>query len=103
VARPDDLDPELSGDDEATDDEALHWAGDEERGRDAPALRGPETEAGAPEVEEPPPAPGSRGRMVATVAFVVPYLAYAVGWIFAVQNLNSGSAEVWAEVLWQFG
>jgi hypothetical protein len=97
VARPDESDPEFPGDD---DEEALRWAGDEERGRDAPNLRPPDP---LDAIDELPVAPGSRGRLAATVAFVVPYLAYAVAWIFAVQNLNSGSTELWAEVLWQFG
>ncbi len=85
------------------DDEALSWAGDEEQGRAAPRLREPESAAAAAEEVEPEEAPGSRGRSVATVAFVVPYLAIAVGWIFAVQQLSSGSASLFGEILWQFG
>jgi hypothetical protein len=98
VARPDDLDP--SGED---DEEALRWAGDEERGRDAPTLRGTEVPAEVPAPDELEAAPGSRGRMAASAAFVVPYLIYAVAWIFAVQNLSSGSTSLLPEVLWQFG
>lgn len=52
---------------------------------------------------EPEEAPGSRARSVATAAFVVPYLAITVGWIFAVQQLSSGSASLFGEILWQFG
>jgi hypothetical protein len=99
MARPDNLDP-LAEDD---DDEALRWAGDEERGRDAPNLRGAEPSAEVTVEDEPVVAPGSRGRTAASVAFVVPYLLYAVAWIFAVQNLSSGSTSLPSEVLWQFG
>jgi hypothetical protein len=48
-------------------------------------------------------APGLRGRSVASVVFVLPYLALTVGWIFAVQQLSSGSASLFGEILWQFG
>lgn len=99
MARPDNPDALAEGDDDA---EALRWAGDEERGRDAPTLRGPEPSVELP-VQVEPAVPGSRGRAAATVAFVVPYLLYAVVWIFAVQNLRSGSASLPTEVLWQFG
>ena len=98
MARPDDFDPH--GED---DDEALRWAGDEERGRDAPNLRGPELPVDVPVDDAPEVVPGSRGRAASTVAFVVPYLGYAVAWIFAVQNLSSGSTSLPSEVLWQFG
>lgn len=89
-------------DDFDDDDEALTWVGDEEQGRAAPRLREPEPAPAAGAVE-PEEAPGSRGRSIATVAFVVPYLAIAVGWIFAVQQLSSGSASLFGEILWQFG
>ena len=104
MIRPGDVDPhaEDPGED-ADDDEALRWAGDEERGRDAPNLRGSEPSTAAPVDDEPPVAPGARGRAAATAGFVVPYLAYAVAWIFAVQNLSSGSISLASEVLWQFG
>jgi hypothetical protein len=36
------------------------------------------------------------------VAFALPYLALAVGWIFAVQ-LYSSPSDVFAGILWQFG
>ncbi len=84
------------------DDEALSWVGDEEQGRVAPRLREPETVVVGDEVE-PEETPGSRARSVATAAFVVPYLVIAVGWIFAVQQLSSGSASLFGEILWQFG
>jgi hypothetical protein len=96
VARADDID------DLGDDSEALSWAGDEEQGRAAPRLpeADPGVVGGEPEAEE---APGSRGRSVATAAFAVPYLAITVGWIFAVQQLSSGSASLFGEILWQFG
>jgi len=96
VARAEDVD-------EFDDDEALTWAGDEERGRAAPRLREPEPGVADGEVEPEEEAPGSRGRSVAAVAFGVPYLALTVGWIFAVQQLSSGSASLFGEILWQFG
>lgn len=89
-------------DDFGDDDEALSWAGDEVQGRAAPRLREPEPVVAGAEVE-PEEAPGSRGRAVAAAAFAVPYLAITVGWIFAVQQLSSGSASLFGEVLWQFG
>lgn len=89
--------------DDFNDDEALTWVGDEEQGRAAPRLREPEPVAGGAVEPEEEEAPGSRGRSIATVAFVVPYLAIAVGWIFAVQQLSSGSASLFGEILWQFG
>lgn len=91
-------------DDDFDDDEALRWAGDDEQGRAAPRLGG-EAEAAAPAVvaREVPEAPGGAGRRAATVAFAVPYLAVTVGWIFAVQQLTSGSASLFTEILWQFG
>jgi hypothetical protein len=96
VARAEDVD------DLGDDQDALSWAGDEEQGRAAPRLREPESAVTAADVEAQE-APGSRGRSVATVAFLVPYLAITVGWIFTVQLLASGSASLFAEILWQFG
>jgi hypothetical protein len=103
VIRPGALDPHAEDSGEDTDDEALHWAGDEERGRDTPNLRGAEPAAEVLADDEPPVAPGARGRAAATIGFALPYLAYSVGWIFAVQNLSAGNVPLWAEILWQFG
>lgn len=89
--------------DEFDDDEALSWAGDEEQGRAAPRLREPEAVVGSGGDAEPEEAPGSRGRSVTTAGFLVPYLVITVGWIFAVQQLSSGSASLFGEILWQFG
>jgi hypothetical protein len=97
----DDFDPadDVDDDDDAA---ALSWAGDEEQGRAAPRLGESDPVAVAPEAAQEE-APGSRGRSAATVAFVVPYLVIAIGWIFAVQQLTSGSASLFGEILWQFG
>lgn len=96
MARADDVD------DVDDDDAALSWAGDEEQGRAAPRLRESDpvvVASGQPEEA----VPGSRGRSVAAGVFALPYLAIAVGWIFAVQQLSSGSASLFGEILWQFG
>lgn len=85
------------------DDDALRWIGDEEQGRAAPVLGTPATSAADVVDDAPEEAPGGRGRRVATVAFLVPYLALTVGWIFAAQQLSSGSASLFTEILWQFG
>lgn len=92
---PDDLDE---------DDEALRWAGDEEQGRAAPRLGGDTLVAAPGEAEHDEPAvPGSRGRAIAAAAFVIPYLAWTVGWVLVVQRLSSGSTSLPTEILWQFG
>ncbi|HWH97798.1 MAG TPA: hypothetical protein VNS80_05480 [Pseudolysinimonas sp.] len=106
MARADDVaefDTQNDGEgDDGSDDEALSWVGDEEQGRATPRLREPHpAPAEAEDVE--PEAPGSRGRSVATAAFLVPYLAITVGWIFAVQQLSSGAESLFGEILWQFG
>jgi hypothetical protein len=100
VARARDVD-----DTDGEDDDALSWPGDEEQGRAAARLRDPGAEAPltAPARDEPRDAPGSGARRAATVAFAVPYLAIAIGWIFAVQQLSSGSSSLFTEILWQFG
>lgn len=85
------------------DDEALSWAGDEEQGRAGPRMPEPDAFAVAGGEAEPVEAPGSRGRAGATAGFVVPYLAITAGWIFAVQQLSSGSGSLFGEILWQFG
>jgi hypothetical protein len=102
VARAGD-DGEFEGAESGDDDEALSWAGDDEQGRAAPRLREPDAIAvGADDdpAEEPH---GSRGRSAATAAFALPYLAITVGWIFAVQQLTSGTGSLFGEILWQFG
>jgi hypothetical protein len=88
--------------DEFDDDEALSWAGDEEQGRAAPRLRDLDAPAEVSVAEAAEEAPGSTGRRVTTVAFVVPYLAITIGWVFAVQ-LDPGPTELGPSILWQFG
>ena len=103
MARARDIDAfDPADDDSAEDEAALSWAGDEEQGRAAPRLGEPDPVVVASQAAQEE-APGSRGRSAATVAFVVPYLVIAVGWIFAVQQLTSGSASLFGEILWQFG
>jgi len=99
VARAQDVDPL---DDEDAD--ALTWAGDEEQGRAAPRLRGEDApvvvdSAAGPVAETP----GSGGRRAATVAFALPYLVLAVGWILSVEQLSSGARDLAYEIVWQFG
>lgn len=101
MARPDTSQDE--GSDEDAD--ALSWAGDEERGRDAPRLRDLQAEAAvAPDGDvDEPEVPGARARAVATGAFALPYLAWTIGWIYSVQQASAPSAELLTQVLWQFG
>lgn len=91
--------------DEFDDDEALRWAGDDEQGRAAPRLRGDETPvvATAPAAAEAVETPGSGGRRAATLAFALPYLVLAVGWILSVEQLSSGAIDLGYEIVWQFG
>ncbi len=100
MARPEDID-------DAGDDDALRWAGDEERGRVVPRLRGPGDASSAPAPLEDPEefeeAPGARGRRIAAIAYAVPYLAITIGWLFATQQLSSGSQSLFTEIVWQFG
>lgn len=95
---------EADVDDFDDDDEALSWAGDEEQGRAAPRLRVSVDTVVTVELEgsEPAKLPGSTGRRVATVLFAVPYLAFAIGWIFSVQ-VAPGPVELGPSILWQFG
>lgn len=103
MARPD-TDP-ADGDAFDEDDDALHWAGDEEQGRVAPRLGSTSAEA-SPDASdadpEPEEAPGGTGRRAATIGFALPYLALAIGWIFAVQ-LASGPTQLFPAIVWQFG
>jgi hypothetical protein len=96
----DDLDPYVD-----PDDEAFHWAGDEARGQHGPALAGPVDEPivateGAPDAVA---APRSPARLVGTGVFAGVFLAYTVGWILSVQTLSSGTTDLLAEIMWQFG
>ncbi len=106
------------------DDEALSWAGDEDRGGVAPrraragaadlarddASASPtgevtadaDAESAALAVSEVP-TPGSAARTAATAVFAVLYLAIVLGWVLSVQSTSSGSTELFVDVTWQFG
>jgi hypothetical protein len=93
--------PLESGDE--SDDDALRWAGDEDRGRERPRLsRGTSAEdpATAPVARNPRTA--QRGTLP-TAIFAVLYLALTLGWVLSVQRTSSGTTAVWTELLWQFG
>ena len=103
MARPDSDPSDAEAFDEDAD--ALRWAGDEEQGRAAPRLGStadPAAGVDAIVADDEEAAPGSAGRRAATIGFAVPYLALAIGWIFAVQ-LASGPAQLFPAILWQFG
>jgi len=94
---------------EDPDDEALRWAGDEERGLE-PAFR--EQERAAPTASGDPAsaavvaAPAGRAgtlRRLAVVPFLLAYLAIAIGWGIGVQRIASGATDPIGAGLWQFG
>jgi hypothetical protein len=100
--------------DEADDDDALHWAGDEARGRAAPRLRDADTasaiadggpDAGAEQLAEPEEArtPGERALFAGTIVFGLVYLALSIGWISSAQLLVYPSLDLPGEIMWQFG
>lgn len=108
--------PDVRSDD--LEDEALRWAGDEDRGAVAPRRGG----AGGPQVAMPSGAvdpsaaaaatraegegaaiPASGTRTAATAFFAVVYLALVLGWVLSVQSTSSGSTELFVDVTWQFG
>lgn len=99
------------GPDEDPDDgDALHWAGDEARGQEAPRLRGAASEALAADAPDPGAeqdvvrrAPGEIALRAGTGAFAVLYLALAVGWILSVQLLGYPGLDLVGEIGWQFG
>ncbi|HWH26653.1 MAG TPA: hypothetical protein VNT53_08430 [Pseudolysinimonas sp.] len=96
----------IDGDD-GDDDEALRWAGDDDRGQVAPSRRRipvPASEGDfADEAMDDAPAPARPVRSVLTAIFALVYLALTVGWIIGVQNTSSGTTDLATEVLWQFG
>jgi hypothetical protein len=111
VARPIDSPPD--GDD--LDDEALTWAGDEAQGRMRPRLAADPDEESSLETagddedaleddglaaeNAPRDIPGA----ALAILFGVVYLALAVGWIYSVQLTQAPSADLFPEVVWQFG
>ncbi|GAA2080646.1 hypothetical protein GCM10009840_15200 [Pseudolysinimonas kribbensis] len=108
MASPTDPTPE-GGD---VDDEALTWAGDEEQGRRRPRLAAPDPaeestleSAGDDEDQEfePPATPRDVPGAALAVVFGILYLAITVGWIYSVQLTAAPSADLFPEVVWQFG
>ena len=101
------IDPELEPDDELGDDdaEALSWAGDSDRGQAHPTLaRAVNVELRDAAADDEPVAPrGSAATTLVTGLFGALYLAFTIGWIFAVQTLSSPSTQLLPEVMWQFG
>lgn len=94
------------------DDEALTWAGDEEQGRRRPRLAAPDPaeesaleSAGDDEDQgfEPPTGPRDVPGTVLAVVFGILYLALTIGWIYSVQLTSAPSADLFPEVVWQFG
>ncbi|QNO36961.1 hypothetical protein H4J02_10880 [Protaetiibacter sp. SSC-01] len=96
--------------DETDDDDALSWAGDDDRGRMTPRLRD-ETDAApagaddAPLEEAPvvPRTPAERAFQLGTYAFGAVYLAISIGWIFSVQLMFYPGLDLLGEVMWQLG
>lgn len=96
--------------DEADDDEALHWAGDEARGQAAPRLRESAASASASataraEEGEPEPrrSPAQTAMLAGTIVFGIVYLAISIGWISSAQLLVYPALDLLGEVMWQFG
>ena len=97
------------------DDEALRWAGDEDRGRMAPRLREPvpaeadpanEEPEGDPEDDEddePDRPPLTAGRRALFAVFGVLYLALVIAWVLGVQTTSAGTTDLFTQVSWQFG
>jgi hypothetical protein len=85
------------------DEEALSWAGDEDRGRARPELSRPSTEAEVEPDTGAPSEPPRGGARVLPVVFALPYLALTIGWVLGVQRTSSGTTELLTEILWQFG
>ncbi|GMA89789.1 hypothetical protein [Homoserinibacter gongjuensis] len=107
---PRDVDPPGGAYVDDSDDEALHWAGDDARGQAAPRLRdaGAASESALAAPEELPEAdvarsPAERALLAGTVAFGLLYLALSIGWISSAQLLVYPSLDLLGEIMWQFG
>jgi hypothetical protein len=107
---PRDVDPPGDAYVDDSDDEALHWAGDDARGQAAPRLRdaGAASDSALAAPEELPEAdaprsPGERALFAGTVAFGLVYLALSIGWISSAQLLIYPSLDLLGEIMWQFG
>ena len=90
-----------------TDDEALHWAGDEARGQAAPSLaRAGDDPADVRDADADTDVvvvTSNPARLLGTGVFAGIFLAYAVGWILSVQAIGSGGTDLFSEIMWQFG
>jgi hypothetical protein len=104
VARPENPDPD-EGPDVGTDDEALHWAGDEARGQAAPSLAraGGEPVKVGDEPTDVVVVTSNPVRLLGTGIFAGVFLAYTVGWILSVQAIPSPASDLFGEIMWQFG
>ncbi len=88
------------------DDEALSWAGDEQRGGVDPLSRNRLAEVHDSTIDDADAAtvgPSNLGRTAATVLFAVLYLGVVVGWILSVQITGSTAPDLFSQVAWQFG
>lgn len=92
--------------DDDRDDEALSWAGDEERGV-APPVRGADGSGTAAEdggdADEDGPAPASGLLLVAYGVLAGVTLISALGWASAVGRVRAPLADLAGEVMSQFG
>ena len=92
---------------DADDDEALRWAGDDLRGGVDPLSRNRVADVTASSIEgeldAAPATPTNLGRTAATVGFAVVYLGVVVGWILSVQITGSTATDLFSQVAWQFG
>lgn len=107
---PRDVDPPGDAYVDDSDDEALHWAGDDARGQASPRLRDAGAASGsdlaAPEElpeADAPRSPAERALLAGTVAFGLLYLALSIGWISSAQLLVYPSLDLLGEIMWQFG
>lgn len=102
------------------DDAAFTWAGDEERGQDAPSRRraaearaaradGPGTELDGDDYDDDAvvdpdlAAPARPLRTALTAVFALVYLVFTIAWILAVQRTGSSNGQLVFAVLDQFG
>lgn len=86
------------------DEEALTWAGDEERGRERPQVRLPR--ASAPVVEPDADDAAPRGGALLLVTYGILAGVYAicvVGWISTVLRSPTTLSSLPAEIMYQFG
>lgn len=83
------------------DEEALTWAGDEERGREGPRAR---ASAPAPAADDADDAPkGSALLLVSYGILAGVYAICTVGWITSVLRSTTTLGSLPAEIMYQFG